>query len=142
MYDDDEIDLRTLKYVLYLRKSTEDEGRQIRSIKDERALQTITEQIAEASQFIQEQERLIERNEKSLERSTLPAIDKAVFKATLKEMAEKLKAADVVQKDIIVSNMFLKLHFDQQKMTYYSLKEPFASLVEFTSFQHGGGGRN
>lgn len=35
MYDDDEIDLRTLKYVLYLRKSTEDEGRQIRSIKDQ-----------------------------------------------------------------------------------------------------------
>ena len=51
-----------------------------------------------------------------------------------------LKAADVVQKDILVSNLFLKLHFDQQKMTHYSLKEPFASLVALTSFQHGGGG--
>jgi DNA invertase Pin-like site-specific DNA recombinase len=32
---DDATDLKTLKYVLYLRKSTEDEGRQIRSIKDQ-----------------------------------------------------------------------------------------------------------
>jgi DNA invertase Pin-like site-specific DNA recombinase len=30
-----EVDLRNLKYVMYLRKSTEDEGRQIRSIKDQ-----------------------------------------------------------------------------------------------------------
>lgn len=35
MYENEEIDLKTLKYVLYLRKSTEDEGRQIRSIKDQ-----------------------------------------------------------------------------------------------------------
>ena len=35
MYDEHGIDLRTLKYVMYLRKSTEDEGRQIRSIKDQ-----------------------------------------------------------------------------------------------------------
>lgn len=109
-------------------------------VKDERARETINQQIAEAAQFIQEQELLIERNQQSLERSSLPAIDKDVFKATLKELAVKLKAADVVQKDIIVSNLFLKLHFDQQKMTHYSLKEPFASLVALTSFQRGGGG--
>ncbi len=55
-------------------------------------------------------------------------------------MAEKLKAADVFQKDIIVSNLFLKLYFFQQKMTHYTLKEPFASLVVLNEFQHGGGG--
>ena len=108
-------------------------------IKDERARQTISEQIAEASQFIQEQEQLIKRHQQSLERSNLPAIDKEEFKATLKEMAEKLKAADVLQKDVIVSNLFLKLYFDQQKMTHYTLKEPFASLVALSAFQHGGG---
>lgn len=58
----------------------------------------------------------------------------------ISKMTIKPKKADVVQKDIIVSNLFLKLHFDQQKMTHYSLKEPFASLVALTSFQHGGGG--
>ena len=84
---------------------------------------------------------MIKQNEKSLERSSLPAIERELFKTTLKEMSEKLKAADVVQKDIIVSNLFLKLRFDQQKMTHYSLKEPFASLVELNEFQHGGGGR-
>lgn len=111
-------------------------------IKDERARETVNQQIAEASQYIQKQEQLIERNQTSLDRSTLPTIDRDTFKATLKEMAEKLKAADVVQKDIIVSNLFSKLHFDQQKMTHYSLKEPFASLVALTSFQHGGAGWN
>ncbi|MEI9914450.1 MAG: recombinase family protein [Candidatus Saccharibacteria bacterium] len=35
MYDEQELDLKTLKYVMYLRKSTEDEGRQIRSIPDQ-----------------------------------------------------------------------------------------------------------
>lgn len=55
-------------------------------------------------------------------------------------MAEKLKAADVAQKDIIVSNLFLKLYFDHQKMTHYSLKEPFASLVELSAIQLGGSG--
>ena len=57
-------------------------------------------------------------------------------------MAEKLKAADVVQKDIIVSNLFLKLEFDQQKMTHYLYKEPFASLVALNEFQSGGAGWN
>lgn len=35
MYDEQEIDLKALKYVMYLRKSTEDEGRQTRSITDQ-----------------------------------------------------------------------------------------------------------
>ena len=35
MHEEQDVDLRTLKYVMYLRKSTEDEGRQIRSIKDQ-----------------------------------------------------------------------------------------------------------
>lgn len=110
-------------------------------IKDERARQAINEQIAEASHSLQDQEKLIRNSRKSLERSTLPAIDKDEFKTTLKEMARRLEAADVVQKDIIVSNLFLKLHFDEQKMTRCILKEPFASLLEFSEFQYGGGGR-
>ncbi len=106
---------------------------------DERAKQTISKQIAEASQLMQQQEQLIQQHQKSIDRSTLPAIDKDEFKTTLKEMAEKLKAAEVFQKDVIVSNLFLKLYFDQQKMTRYSLNEPFASLVALGGFQYGGG---
>ncbi len=111
-------------------------------VHDERARQAITQQITEASEIIQQQDALIEGHQRSIDRSALPAIDKDLFKTTLKEMAEKLKAADVVQKDIIVSNLFLKLEFDQQKMTLYSLKEPFASLVALNEFQSGGAGRN
>jgi hypothetical protein len=44
----------------------------------------------------------------------------------------------VVQKDVIASNLFLKLHLDQQKMTHYSLKELFASLVALNELQSGG----
>lgn len=38
--------------------------------------------------------------------------------------------------------MHTKLHVDHQKMTHYSLKEPFASLVELNVIQLGGGGWN
>lgn len=89
---------------------------------------------------MQQQEQNIEKYQLSIKRSTLPAIDKEEFKLILKDIANRLKAADVVQKDIIVSNLFLKLHFDHQKMTHYSFKEPVASLVELSSFQYGGGG--
>lgn len=109
-------------------------------LSDTRAKQTISERIGEASQLLIEQEQMIERLQKSIERTTLPAIDKDVFKGNLTELANKLKAADVVQKDIIVSNLFLNLYFDNQKMTRYSYKEPYASLAELTSFQRGGGG--
>lgn len=110
------------------------------TVESEDARKVITQQIEEASEFIREQEVLIKKSELSLERSNLPAIDKEEFKATLKELSSKFKAANVFQKDIIISNLFLKLYFDQQKMTHYLLKEPFASLVEFSSFQHGGAG--
>lgn len=106
----------------------------------EPAKQVISGQIAEASQFVQEQDQIIRATKQKIERTTLPAIDKEEFKSNLKEMAEKLKAADVFQKDIIVGNLFLKLYFDEQKMTRCILKEPFASLLEFSEFQFGGGG--
>ncbi len=107
-------------------------------VKDERVKKVLTQQLTEAVEFVQEQEQIIQTSQQSLERSTLPAINKEEFKATLKEMSQKLKAADVVQKDIIVSNLFLKLYFDQQKMTQYSLNEPFASLVALSGFQWWG----
>lgn len=109
-------------------------------VTDEKARKLIAEQIAEASQFIQEQELLIQKSQQSLVRSTLPAISKDEFKATLQELAQKLKAGDVFQKDTIVNNLFLKLYFDQQKMTRYSLNEPLASLVALNEFQYGGPG--
>lgn len=120
-------------------KKVSDLSSTLAGVKDERVKKILTKQLTEVVEFVQEQEEIIQRSQQSLERSTLPAINREEFKTTLKEMAKKLKAADVVQKDIIVSNMFLKLYFDQQKMTQYSLKEPFASLVALSEFQHGGG---
>ena len=109
-------------------------------LKDDRARQTVSEQIAEASLQLQLLETSIKQFERSIERSSLPAIDKKEFEQTIATMADRLKAADVFQKDVIVSNLFLKLSFDNQKMTHYSFREPFASLVELASFQAGGGG--
>ncbi|MGB4420349.1 MAG: recombinase family protein [Candidatus Saccharimonadales bacterium] len=112
------------------------------AINNDKARKVIGDQISEAAEFMQQQEQLIAEYRRSIDRSTLPAIDKDEFRCTIKEMAEKLKAADVFQKDIIVSNLFLKLYFDDQKMTRYLLKEPFASLIELNEFQSGGGGWN
>jgi len=112
------------------------------AINDDKAKKVIVDSISEAVNFVQQQEQLIKDYQRNIDRSTLPAIDKDEFKSTIKELAEKLKAADVFQKDIIVSNLFLKLYFDHQKMTHYLLKEPFASLIELNEFQSGGGGWN
>lgn len=72
----------------------------------------------------------------------MPKIDRIEFERTISQLGNKLKAAEAVQKDLIANNLFLNLHFDHQKMTYYPLKEPFASLVELHAFQYGGGGWN
>jgi hypothetical protein len=81
----------------------------------------------------------IKKYERDIERASLPKIERKEFEAAISKMATKLKKADVVQKDVIVSNLFLKLYFDHQKMTRYSLKEPFASLVELSAIHDGGG---
>lgn len=109
-------------------------------LSDSTAKSTVSEQIGEASQEVRRLEQDIKDYEKKIERASLPKIDKAEFQDAISKMAIKLKKADVVQKDVIVSNLFLKLHFDHQKMTHYSLQEPFASLVELHSIQLGGGG--
>lgn len=110
-------------------------------IGDKTAQETISSQIGEASQEINRLDQAIKKYERNMERATLPKIDRKEFEDAIAKMAKKLKKADVVQKDIIVSNLFLKLHFDHQKMTRYSLKEPFASLVELSAIQLGGAGR-
>lgn len=108
-------------------------------IADVTAQVTITNQIGEASQEINRLTQAIKKYENDMERATLPKIDRDEFESMISQLSDKLNAADVVQKDIIASNLFLNLYFDQQKMTRYSLKEPFASLVELTALQHGGG---
>jgi site-specific DNA recombinase len=109
-------------------------------IPNKTALKTITNQIGEATQEMNRLDQAIKKYEKDIEKATLPKIDRKEFESTISQLGAKLKAADVVQKDIIASNLFLNLHFDHQKMTHYSLKEPFASLVELSAIQLGGAG--
>ena len=92
--------------------------------------------------MVQRQDQLINECQRSIDRSALPAIERDEFMAALMDMAEKLRAGDVFQKDIIVSNLFLKLYFDDQKMTQCSLKEPVASLFALKTFQSCGAGWN
>jgi site-specific DNA recombinase len=108
-------------------------------LSDKTVQSTLSEQIGDASQEVRRLEGVIKDCENKIERASLPKIDRAEFQDAISKMAIKLKKADVVQKDVIVSNLFLKLHFDHQKMTHYSLKEPFASLVELHDIQLGGG---
>lgn len=107
-------------------------------IDDETAKKTLLSEIAEASQEVNRLDQSIKKYELDIARATLPKIDRKEFEAAIADMTVKLKAADVVQKDTIVSNLFLNLYFDHQKMTHYSLKEPFASLVELSAIQLGG----
>jgi len=111
-------------------------------IDNETAKKTLVSEIAEASQEVNRLDQAIKKYERDIARATLPKIDRKEFETAIAEMTIKLKAANVVQKDTIVSNLFLNLYFDHQKMTHYSLKEPFASLVELSAIQLGGAGWN
>lgn len=111
-------------------------------ISNKTAVKTIENQIGEVTQEMNRLDQAIKKYETDLEKAALPKIDRKEFEMTIAQLGDKLKAADVVQKDIIASNLFLNLHFDHQKMTHYSLKEPFASLVELNAIQLGGAGRN
>lgn len=54
-------------------------------------------------------------------------------------MAERFNKGTMVQRDIIIRNVFLNLHFDGIKIANYSLAEPFATLLKSEEISRGWG---
>lgn len=66
-------------------------------------------------------------------------LSKDEFLNLVKTAANKMRAGSAVEKDVLCRILFLNLRVDNEKVTIYHWREPFATLVEATSFQDGGG---
>lgn len=67
-------------------------------------------------------------------------LNKDEFLNLVKTAADKMKAGSAVEKDVLCRILFLNLRVDNEKVTSYIWKEPFASLVKLNELSYGGGG--
>ncbi len=124
MFDEEELDFTKLKYVLYVRKSTDDPERQVRSIED---------QIAECKQLANRLglhivgKPLIEKksakrpNQRPIFRKMLADLTKGIYDGILawnpdrlaRNMKEGGEVIDMVDEDIIKDMRFVTHHFSK-----------------------------
>ena len=121
MYDEHGVDLRTLKYVMYLRKSTEDEGRQIRSIKDqERDCRELAQRLGlNVVQVISEEKSAKKPNNRPIFASMLKRIRAKEFDAIIawhpdrlaRNMVEAGKIIHMLDTDVVKDIRFVSHQF-------------------------------
>ena len=56
----------------------------------------------------------------------------------MKSLSDKMRAADIIQKDKIARKVFVNLYLDDQKRLTYLCKEPFDSVVSMSESLNGG----
>ena len=67
-------------------------------------------------------------------------LEEKEFVNLMKTLGDKIRAADIIQKDELVRKVFVNLYLDNQKRLHYLLREPFDSVVSIKENQSGGGG--
>jgi len=112
-----------------LSKQNKDRANQLLVIKDERMIEQIQIEISEAMNQIDKHRATIAINQDKLVRTSMPTFTLEEYKILVQLMTKKFKKASMVQKDIIIRNIFLNLQFDGKKITNGICKEPFATLV-------------
>lgn len=73
-------------------------------------------------------------------KSELPKLSPEEFEREINQLDQKLLKGSAVQKDLIVQNLFLNLHIDNENIASYTWKEPFATLIKNHNVQSGGAG--
>lgn len=114
----------------------------IAKVKDKKALSRLNDEIANLSEQIIELDDQMQKAQSLIDKSNLPYISAEEFEAEMKQLAKKLSRGDAVRKDIIARNMFSHLYIDNEKALSVIWKEPFASLLNASGLQFGGGGRD
>jgi site-specific DNA recombinase len=122
-----------------LMNDNKDIGKQLTIIQDEGMKQVLQQTISDNMRIVAEQTPKIEANKRKLERVAQPAYSVEEFNGLVQEMKKRYEKGSPVQKDIILRNVFLNLHFDGKKIANYSLKEPFATLLASTELSLGWG---
>ncbi len=126
-------------YISRLRDDNKDFAKQLTIIKDERMKEEIQIAISENMRIIADQTTKIEANKQKLEKVSIPSFSVEEFNALVQTMEERFNHGTMVQRDIILRNVFLNLHFDGIKITNYSLVEPFAALLKDEKLSLGWG---
>ena len=60
------------------------------------------------------------------------------FVNLMKSLGDKMRSADIIQKDKIARKVFVNLYLDDQKRLTYLCKEPFDSVVSMSENLTGG----
>lgn len=126
-------------HITRLRDDNKDLAKQVSIIKDEDMRDELQATISENMRIIASQTTRIEANKQKLEKVTAPAFTVEDFNTLVQTMAERFNKGTIVQKDIILRNVFLNLHFDGKKIANYSLAEPFATLLKDDKLSLGWG---
>lgn len=128
-------------HITRLRDDNKDFGKQLLVIKNEKMKEEIQIAISENMRIIASQTTKIEANKEKLEKVAAPAFTLEEFNTLVQTMAERFNKGTMVQRDIILRNVFLNLHFDGKKIANYSLAEPFATLLKDEKLSLGWRGR-
>ncbi len=127
-------------HITRLREENKDFGKQLVEIKDEKMKEEIQIAISENMRVIASQTVKIEANKQKFEKVSVPAFTIEEFNTLVQTMAERFNNGTMVQRDIIIRNVFLNLYFDGTKIANYSLAEPFATLLQSEKLSLGWGG--
>lgn len=63
--------------------------------------------------------------------------DQQDFVNLMKSLGNKMRAADIIQKDKIARKVFVNLYLDEQNRLHYLLREPFNSVISIDENQCG-----
>lgn len=114
-----------------LRKRNDDLAEQITKLDDPRMIDERNEKISINLDAIDEISKRIAKNEKKLaERSDVgKRYTPEEFEEKIKNVPKQFEKASIVRKDLILREIFSNFYFDQEKIVAFSVKEPFATLL-------------
>lgn len=126
-----------------LRKRNDDLSEQIAKLTDPRMIDEKNEQIAINLDEVDKLAAQIQENEEKMKRSTSgKRYTPAEFEEIIKNVPTQFEKASIVRKDLILREIFSNFYFGQEKIVGFSVKEPFASLLNAKTddvFPLGGG---
>lgn len=126
-------------HITRLKDDNRDLSKQLTLIRDEAMKEEIQITISENMRTIAAQMSRIEVNNKKLEKVSTPAFTAEEFNNLVQTMTQRFNKGTMVQRDIILRNVFLNLSFDGKKIANYSLAEPFATLLKTEKISLGWG---
>ena len=113
----------------WLTTQCENDSKELMTVADERMKDIIRARMTTKLNEIDENKEKIRINMEKLSRTGAPIVSKEWFHTLVQELTENYSKSSLVQKDIIVRNIFSNLEFDGKKITNVLCKEPFATLL-------------